>query len=455
MSDDGKQIGKFHYDVQRPKRKPQHAPRGIESLLETQKAIAQHQFAIALANKKPKKKAFYCDEDFPTEQQIKEAEKDLEEAYNQQCIFDYEQERKGEVLDGSVPEDSKESGPDEEEGCPVCPPLEKVSSTKTERAAEDELPPLEPGSPPGRPDLPKPRCICAIKQPGCCSLNPIDVDTDKSDTDYASFPEMATNPKGQCRGWVFTLNNPNPHDPTVLLALPTKPKSGIRYIGFEEEAGKNGTRHLQGFAYCNNGKTLSGMKKLIPRAHFEKMRGTFLQNVQYCSKEGKFQHAGEPPTQGRTYPASSVTCDQMVTDLLNGASEKELLMKYRSVYLRMYRGVSHSMNLLKSPVAYSRVYQKKQVTNQTSPMSVPSTLFQVWVLFGSTGTGKSRFVQEFAEFHKMSMYKKDASTEKWWDGYLGEQILWMDDYRGNQMNLGSLLNLLDGFHYHTQVHSTH
>ena len=55
-----------------------------------------------------------------------------------------------------------------------------------------------------------------------------------------------------------------------------------------EEVGENGTKHLQGYMEFSSPKTFATLKKLLPKAHIEKAKGTRKQNLTYCKKDGKF-----------------------------------------------------------------------------------------------------------------------------------------------------------------------
>lgn len=80
--------------------------------------------------------------------------------------------------------------------------------------------------------------------------------------------------------WCFTLNNYKSEDIDEIIK--TCSNSSIKYM-FQEETGENGTKHLQGFlifqtkkrpfnAFSNN------------KIHWEKMRGSIDDNINYCSK---------------------------------------------------------------------------------------------------------------------------------------------------------------------------
>jgi len=52
---------------------------------------------------------------------------------------------------------------------------------------------------------------------------------------------------------------------------------------------------LQGYVHLSTQKTLSAMKKFIPRAHLEPRRGTIDEAVDYCKKDGDFEELERSP----------------------------------------------------------------------------------------------------------------------------------------------------------------
>lgn len=86
------------------------------------------------------------------------------------------------------------------------------------------------------------------------------------------------------RRWCGTLNNYTDADLVKIgTALPA-----LKYGIVGKETGESGTPHLQAFFIFRSGKTMSAIKTLLgsDRWHFEAARGTWQQNVEYCSKEG-------------------------------------------------------------------------------------------------------------------------------------------------------------------------
>ena len=83
----------------------------------------------------------------------------------------------------------------------------------------------------------------------------------------------------QGRRWCFTLNNYSEEE----CELSEKLDCNSIIVG--KEVGECGTKHLQGFIKFKLPKRLAALKKLSDRAHWEKAKGSDLQNLEYCSKQ--------------------------------------------------------------------------------------------------------------------------------------------------------------------------
>ena len=64
----------------------------------------------------------------------------------------------------------------------------------------------------------------------------------------------------------------------------------------------------------------------------------------------------------------------------------------------------------------------------------------MWVLWGPSGTGKSRFV---AKRWPKAFWKSPEA--KWWDGYAGQEVVVLDDFKDYAMPLVDLQRLLDWY----------
>lgn len=78
------------------------------------------------------------------------------------------------------------------------------------------------------------------------------------------------------RCWCFTLNNYTEDDIKNL-------KSNDYEFIFQEETGKTGTKHLQGLLCFKNAMSLSSLKKVNERCHWEVCKNKHA-SINYCSK---------------------------------------------------------------------------------------------------------------------------------------------------------------------------
>lgn len=193
--------------------------------------------------------------------------------------------------------------------------------------------------------------------------------------------------------FVFTLNNPTVEEKELARSDP--PPSPIRFMGFEEETGTEGTPHLQGFAVLKKRKTISGAK-LIPifkRAHVEVMKGRLDQSEVYCSKEGNLECFGDRPKSSKQKGTDEQLRWETMINLATVGKWEELKANYPKEYVAHYNK------------------WKSIAKDHMKPPAALKTLENLWV-HGPTGTGKTRYYRELYP----DAYLKDADT-KWWDGY--------------------------------------
>lgn len=97
---------------------------------------------------------------------------------------------------------------------------------------------------------------------------------------------MNKNKNMQSQYWVFTVNNYSDADFQRVLDLD---KACVFYVFGKEIAPTTGTQHLQGYIEFKERKRFGAVKRLFPiQTHLEIARGSWLQNVCYCTKEGDY-----------------------------------------------------------------------------------------------------------------------------------------------------------------------
>lgn len=108
-------------------------------------------------------------------------------------------------------------------------------------------------------------------------------------------------PKGQSRGFVFTLNNYT--DDQIAEIMDIGDSNPDYYMLIQFEVGKKDhTPHIQGYLYYNKGLTFKKMKDMLPYGcHIEPQKGSFADALHYSMDEGDFYeiNSDKRPRQGK------------------------------------------------------------------------------------------------------------------------------------------------------------
>ncbi len=104
------------------------------------------------------------------------------------------------------------------------------------------------------------------------------------------------------RSWTLTVQSPSPAIRRLLEKVDCE-----FMVGQLERAPTTGTEHFQGAIYFPTARTMTGVKRRLPRGtHLEPMAGTWKQAITYCTKldtrvlgaNGWSMMRGEQPSQG-------------------------------------------------------------------------------------------------------------------------------------------------------------
>lgn len=212
------------------------------------------------------------------------------------------------------------------------------------------------------------------------------------------------------RNWCFTLNNYTEKDYEEVLGQKCK------YIVIGKEIGESGTAHLQGYVEYENGKTLSALKQIDKRIHWEPRFGTQQQAADYCKKTGLYEERGSANAQGHR-----TDLDEVVSEIESGTWKPS---NNPIMFIKFHRGLTEYENSL-----YTDRKEKPVVE---------------W-RWGLTGTGKTYGV---IERHGIdNCYIKDGTM--WWNNYRQQQVIVIDDFDG-KWPYRDLLRLLDCYPYQGQ-----
>lgn len=227
------------------------------------------------------------------------------------------------------------------------------------------------------------------------------------------------------RNYVFTINNFTTADEDQLRAFSSSEQ--CKYIAVGKETGEEGTPHLQCYVELSGARTLSWCKRVISsRAHFEVRRGTSDEAASYCKKDGDWWEEGKQ----RKRPGTRTDLNVIREAITEGKSELYIAENWFAQWVQYRRSFSAFRRLLLD-----------------TPRSWKTFVNVIW---GVTGTGKTRFVYQQHRDEDIYVYPGKG----WFDGYMGQRIVLFDDYRGD-VPIGLMLQVLDRYPLHVPVKGGH
>lgn len=228
---------------------------------------------------------------------------------------------------------------------------------------------------------------------------------------------MATRNRQRFTAVAFTINNYTEQDINLLN------NNDVNYCCYEREIGAHGTEHIQGYLQFARQLDMAAVKIILPRGHFERARGSYLQNKTYCSKEnnGTFVEFGTPRgTQGTRNDLSEIK------NLI--INEKKPIREIVINNVCNYQQLRFAENLVKYQLPSGWTCEK-----------------EVRWYYGATGTGKSHAAHEECDPDDTWIAKTQQGQLQWFDGYYGQKNVIMDDFRASWLRLNELLRLTDKY----------
>lgn len=201
----------------------------------------------------------------------------------------------------------------------------------------------------------------------------------------------------------------------------------IKYIVYQYEKGdKTEHPHYQGYAEFYDQHRLKTVKEILgdETAHIEKRMGTQEQAIKYCQKEQGRLHGpyefGNKNEQGKRNDLHEVS-----DKLKEGYKLLDIIKENTETYIKYSRGIEKAKFWLDK--------EKSQDIREV----------KTYVYYGKAGIGKSHKVYDtFKGFFKLD---KDSGKEIWFDGYDGEDILWIDDFEDTWIEFTQLKQFLDKY----------
>lgn len=233
-----------------------------------------------------------------------------------------------------------------------------------------------------------------------------------------------THPLKKYKSYCFTLNNYSLSEYEHIKEFLSL-SSDYSCIG--KEVGVQGTPHLQGYSKFKQSYSISELKNVLSsRAHFEVARGKASDSRTYCSKEGDFWENG-------TCPGTS-----------NKRTRDDLAKEYRGRLVEGRQGIIRFADDNPGVFAWSGHTLLRNSLGLAG--AVPRPNISVRWIWGPPGVGKSRFAHEtFPEG-----YIKEPRT-KWWNGYLLEKEVIIDDFGPNGIDINHLLRWFDRYKCYVEI----
>jgi len=210
---------------------------------------------------------------------------------------------------------------------------------------------------------------------------------------------------------VFTINNYTDECVAAVKAVPC-----MRII-CGKEVGESGTPHLQGAIVFAKAMRMKAASQILGgRASMQVMMGRWADQT-YCAKDGELIRMEDNSQQGaRTDLARCKRRIDEGADELTLCEEEFGTMSKHHAFLMRYRDLKRRKTVFRKEMTQMKWY------------------------WGSTGVGKSHKVYE--NYDPANTYILEVADNGWWDGYDGEPIVILNEFRG-QIPYAQLLDLTD------------
>ncbi len=233
----------------------------------------------------------------------------------------------------------------------------------------------------------------------------------------------------QSRSWFGTTNNWTEaewHRMTVTQA------ALYSHAVFGKETGEEGTPHIQFNVTMKSQKqSLAQMKKLFPRAHLEITR-SLTAAERYCKKEENF-FVIDNRVRAKQSVETTERLEQFALDLRAGKTVQQMC----------------DADLVKCAESYKTLeWMSGKVKRKRTAKP-----FVTWC-YGKTNIGKSQYCHEAASEIEEDFHRHHGSFQ-WWDGYDGQKVVVLEEFRGGDAKLSHLLVFLDKYEVRMGVKGNH
>lgn len=216
----------------------------------------------------------------------------------------------------------------------------------------------------------------------------------------------------------------------------------VRYVVFQmEKCPKSGLLHVQGYAEFHSPLRFSKIKQIFESnsMHIEKRKGSREQARNYCMKDesrvlgpfeiGEWQEGG----QGKRNDI-----DEAKDFIKNGASIAELWEEFPTLMVKYPKG----MNAMHDAFTYKGMRERRII-----------------VFYGCSGSGKTFKAFTDATGGEMlatkDVWLKPAECGNWYDGYIGQKHVILDEIDHAGINFGTFLRITDKYPVKVPIKGLH
>lgn len=220
--------------------------------------------------------------------------------------------------------------------------------------------------------------------------------------------------KNRSKSWCGTWNNYTDNDYDDFKAW-CEDKCTYAIIG--KEKGEQGTPHLQWCFTLKTTATFTAIKKKLSKCHIE-IPACLAAARKYCEKENDCW-ISDTTNQGKRTDLTMA-----IASLIKNGWQ-EVVEEHPEIYVKYHKGLE------------KLDYMRKKFNNPKEFVKP-----EVYVFYGPPGSGKSKKVHELCT--NLYNVPEPINGSLWFDGYVGEENILLDDFYG-WIKYHTLLQILDGY----------
>lgn len=198
--------------------------------------------------------------------------------------------------------------------------------------------------------------------------------------------------------------------------------------------------HLQVYMEFNDQLSLSTIQAGLPKAHVERRLGTAKEAAGYCKKGILKDHGGKPGGWAYYFDHPHQTW--------KGRQAGEISMQGRRADLELAHAelaagkTANELIDAQPHLAHSHARALDRLEDIQLAKKRRSWMTKGLWLYGATGVGKTSYV--YSNHDLDDIYVHNMDDKGWWDGYAGQPVVILDDFRGS-IPYSQLLKLVDRY----------